>query len=114
MEQDLNSSKTAARPSHGAIEDKIGASKLTEQTKEQKIDQVAMRGANPAEIEPKWQARWDADERLYAAEGHDAGKPKFYCLEMLPYPSGQLHMGHVRNYAIGDALARFMWMRGFN
>jgi len=69
---------------------------------------------NPAEIEPKWQARWDADERLYAAEGHDSGKPKFYCLEMLPYPSGQLHMGHVRNYAIGDALARLMWMRGYN
>jgi leucyl-tRNA synthetase len=69
---------------------------------------------SPAEIEPKWQARWDADESLYAAEGHDSGKPKFYCLEMLPYPSGQLHMGHVRNYAIGDALARFMWMRGYN
>jgi leucyl-tRNA synthetase len=68
----------------------------------------------PAEIEPKWQSRWDADDRLYAAEGHDSGKPKFYCLEMLPYPSGQLHMGHVRNYAIGDALARFMWMRGYN
>jgi leucyl-tRNA synthetase len=69
---------------------------------------------NPAEIEPKWQARWDASPELYAAEGHDSGKPKFYCLEMLPYPSGQLHMGHVRNYAIGDALARFMWMRGHN
>ena len=69
---------------------------------------------NPAQIEPKWQARWDADPALYAAEGHDCGKPKFYCLEMLPYPSGQLHMGHVRNYAIGDALARFMWMRGHN
>jgi hypothetical protein len=49
MEQDLNSSKTAARPSHGAIEDKIGTSKLAEQTKEQKIDQVAMRGAKRAE-----------------------------------------------------------------
>ena len=49
MEQDLNSSKPAARPSHGAIEDKIGTSKLTEQTKEQKIDQVAMRGAKRAE-----------------------------------------------------------------
>ena len=69
---------------------------------------------SPAEIEPKWQARWDADALLYAAEGHDSGKPKYYCLEMLPYPSGQLHMGHVRNYAIGDALARHMWMRGYN
>ncbi len=69
---------------------------------------------NPAVIEPKWQARWDADPLLYAAEGHDSTRPKFYCLEMLPYPSGQLHMGHVRNYAIGDALARFMWMRGYN
>jgi leucyl-tRNA synthetase len=68
----------------------------------------------PAEIEPKWQARWDADASLYAAEGHDSGKPKYYCLEMLPYPSGALHMGHVRNYAIGDALARHMWMRGYN
>src|SRR6202045_4203273 len=69
---------------------------------------------SPAEIEPKWQARWDADASLYAADGHDSGKPKYYCLEMLPYPSGQLHMGHVRNYAIGVALARYMWMRGHN
>jgi leucyl-tRNA synthetase len=69
---------------------------------------------SPAEVETKWQARWDADETLYAAEAHDCGKPKYYCLEMLPYPSGKLHMGHVRNYAIGDALARFMWMRGYN
>ena len=68
----------------------------------------------PAEIEPKWQARWDADPALYAADSIASGKPKFYCLEMLPYPSGQLHMGHVRNYAIGDALARHMWMRGHN
>jgi leucyl-tRNA synthetase len=69
---------------------------------------------SPAEIEPKWQAVWDADASLYAAEPHDCGKPKYYCLEMLPYPSGALHMGHVRNYAIGDALARHMWMRGYN
>ncbi len=68
----------------------------------------------PADIEPRWQARWDADTALYAAESHDCGRPKFYCLEMLPYPSGALHIGHVRNYAIGDALARFMWMRGYN
>jgi leucyl-tRNA synthetase len=69
---------------------------------------------SPAEIEPKWQARWDGDPKLYAADTHEGGRPKFYCLEMLPYPSGQLHMGHVRNYSIGDALARFMWMRGYN
>ena len=81
---------------------------------EQEQVEVAEQRYTPAEIEPKWQARWDADPALYAAEGHESGKPKFYCLEMLPYPSGQLHMGHVRNYAIGDALARFMWMRGYN
>ena len=69
---------------------------------------------NPAEIEPRWQATWDAQPELYAAEPPSCGKPKYYVLEMLPYPSGQLHMGHVRNYAIGDALARHMWMRGYN
>ena len=83
----------------------------TTQTNE--IEQQPQR-YSPAEIEPKWQAVWDADASLYAAEGHDSGKPKYYCLEMLPYPSGALHMGHVRNYAIGDALARHMWMRGYN
>jgi leucyl-tRNA synthetase len=69
---------------------------------------------DPAAIEPKWQQRWAADPALYAAEPASCGKPKYYVLEMLPYPSGQLHMGHVRNYAIGDALARHMWMRGYN
>ena len=69
---------------------------------------------DPAAIEPKWQQRWTADPKLYAADPIDSGKPKYYVLEMLPYPSGQLHMGHVRNYAIGDALARHMWMRGYN
>jgi leucyl-tRNA synthetase len=69
---------------------------------------------DPAAIENKWQARWAADDSMYAAEGADSGKPKYYVLEMLPYPSGQLHMGHVRNYSIGDALARHMWMRGYN
>src|ERR1022692_3518355 len=69
---------------------------------------------DPAAIEPKWQQRWAADPKLYAAEPASSGKPKYYVLEMLPYPSGQLHMGHVRNYSIGDALARHMWMRGYN
>jgi leucyl-tRNA synthetase len=69
---------------------------------------------DPAAIEPKWQQKWAADPTLYAAEPASSGKPKYYVLEMLPYPSGQLHMGHVRNYSIGDALARHMWMRGYN
>src|ERR1700685_3474593 len=64
------------------------------------------------QIELKWHERW-ADEGLYKAEENSA-KPKYYVLEMLPYPSGALHIGHVRNYSIGDALARHMWMRGFN
>ncbi|HYK35975.1 leucine--tRNA ligase [Alloacidobacterium sp.] len=69
---------------------------------------------NPAEIEPCWQQRWAEQPDLYAAEPASSGKPKYYVLEMLPYPSGQLHMGHVRNYSIGDALARYMWMQGYN
>src|SRR5216110_2169707 len=68
---------------------------------------------NAHEVEEKWFERWQSDPSLYAAEVNSA-KPKYYVLEMLPYPSGALHMGHVRNYAIGDALARYMWMNGYN
>jgi len=64
-------------------------------------------------IEAKWLKRWQQDSSLYAAESHST-RQKYYVLEMLPYPSGALHMGHVRNYAIGDALARFMWMNDYN
>ena len=64
-------------------------------------------------IETKWFERWQQGESLYAAEPNST-RPKYYVLEMLPYPSGALHMGHVRNYSIGDALARYMWMNGYN
>jgi len=66
----------------------------------------------PKEIEQKWQKRW-ADEQVFKSEIRPDQK-KYYCLEMLPYPSGRIHMGHVRNYSIGDAIARFRRMRGYN
>ena len=64
------------------------------------------------QIELKWHERWQNAD-FYKAE-ENSSKPKFYVLEMLPYPSGTLHIGHIRNYSIGDALARYKWMRGFN
>ena len=67
---------------------------------------------NPQAIEQKWQERW-ASDRLFESEA-DPARRKYYVLEMLPYPSGDIHMGHVRNYSIGDAVARFKRMQGFN
>jgi leucyl-tRNA synthetase len=64
------------------------------------------------EIEAKWQRIWDERKQFRVVE--DPGRKKFYCLEMFPYPSGRIHMGHVRVYAIGDLLARYKRMRGFN
>jgi leucyl-tRNA synthetase len=64
------------------------------------------------DVEAKWQRAWEESRQFAVRE--DPGRPKFYCLEMFPYPSGRIHMGHVRNYAIGDLLARYKWMRGFN
>src|SRR3974377_2329883 len=69
---------------------------------------------DPQRIEEKWSARWQAGPTLYAAQARTSTRKKYYVLEMRPYPSGVLHMGHVRNYSIGDALARYMWMRGYN
>src|SRR5271165_3432525 len=69
---------------------------------------------DPQAIEQKWAAHWAADPDLYRAEPCTTARKKYYVLEMLPYPSGALHMGHVRNYSIGDALARYMWMQGHN
>src|ERR1019366_1372533 len=69
---------------------------------------------DPQAIEQKWSERWAQNPDLYRAEPSTSAHKKYYVLEMLPYPSGKLHMGHVRNYAIGDALARYMWMQGHN
>ena len=66
----------------------------------------------PSEIEPKWQKRW-ADERAFEV-GDASGENDFYLLEMLPYPSGRIHMGHVRNYSLGDVFVRHLRMRGKN
>jgi leucyl-tRNA synthetase len=68
---------------------------------------------DPHPVEMRWSKIWDSNPTLYAAD-RASGKKKYYVVEMLPYPSGALHMGHVRNYSIGDALARYMWMNGYN
>jgi leucyl-tRNA synthetase len=67
---------------------------------------------DPQKIEAKWQKIWE-EQKLFDAEA-EPGRKKYFVLEMLPYPSGDIHMGHVRNYSIGDALARYIWMKGYN
>ena len=67
---------------------------------------------NPKTIEAKWQKRWDETQAFKVTE--DPARQKYYVLEMFPYPSGKIHMGHVRNYSIGDVIARYKRMRGYN
>jgi leucyl-tRNA synthetase len=70
------------------------------------------RGYDYKRIENKWQQAWEAQGAFAVTE--DRSRPKYYCLEMYPYPSGKIHMGHVRNYSIGDVVARYLTMRGYN
>src|SRR5919109_1819051 len=68
---------------------------------------------DPSEIEPKWADAWAAED-LYASGGPDDQRPRFYALDMFPYPSGDLHMGHAEAFAIGDVVARYWTQRGYN
>jgi leucyl-tRNA synthetase len=70
------------------------------------------KGYSFKEIEQRWQRYWEERRQFKVSE--DPSRPKYYLLEMYPYPSGKIHMGHVRNYSIGDVAARYKRMRGYN
>src|SRR5438477_10550004 len=73
-----------------------------------------MRTYEPGVIEPKWQDRWEAEGIFRAVDDPDDARPRFYNLDMFPYPSGDLHMGHAEAFAIGDVVARYWFQQGYN
>ncbi|MBN8911320.1 MAG: class I tRNA ligase family protein, partial [Rhizobiales bacterium] len=73
---------------------------------------MAIERYNPRDAEPRWQRAW-AEQGIFETKNNDP-RPKYYVLEMFPYPSGRIHIGHGRNYVMGDVVARFKRMKGFN